>query len=122
MAHNHAIMTVGGSTHTTDAVAVHLPVFTASGNQDVLARATVTARGETSVQANAYCLTQNYACKAGVLAEIGVTQKDYSKEEDAAWDADLDHTGQVVELVLTGDGAEHVEWTYRVELTVNQDV
>ena len=75
----------------------------------------------TSHQGNNYILTQSYLCTAGVLTKVGVTQKDYSKEQDAAWDADLDHTGQVIELVLTGDAAEHVDWTHVCVISVNED-
>lgn len=105
---------------TADANPVNVAMLTLPGNGSVIANVHAIAYGITSNQADDYQRTQSYGVLAGVLREIGVTQNDYTKEEDGGWNFDLNLTGNYATAVLTGDAAENVVWHIVAEFTVHR--
>jgi len=106
--------------HTLDATPVSQAIYTATAAEsNIQITAHAMANGETSHNGNDYIRTQSYKTVGGVLSEIGTTQNDYTKEEDGGWNFDLAHTGNDATAVITGDAAEHVDWTIWCDLYID---
>ena len=100
---------VGGNA----AVAI-LTDWSSADNWLVIVELTITGHGETSCSANVYYRRQSFKWTdgAGAPVSLGALVATTIIEEDAAWDAVVALNANSVEVQMTGDAAEIIDWTW----------